>query len=129
MLPKLQYNWEKFLYNYNRKCSKCFKAPCCCFENAPYTELAIACTINVSIDCKTNEVPNLNKEKIYLIVIQDKVLLCLCFVFKIIVCKDDDFSVLTAVKFINENIDKCTMMYRVATRNGIDCCNKPTLLI
>ena len=28
-----------------------FKAPCCCFENAPYTELTIVCTINVSSDC------------------------------------------------------------------------------
>ena len=35
-----------------------FKAPRCCFENAPYTELTIVCTINVSIDCKKNEVSN-----------------------------------------------------------------------
>ena len=40
-----------------------FKAPWCCFGNAPYSELAIVCTINVSIDCKKNEVPNLNQEK------------------------------------------------------------------
>ena len=40
-----------------------FKAPCSCFENAPYTELNIVCTINVSIDCKLNEVSNLNQEK------------------------------------------------------------------
>ena len=63
------------------------------------------------------------KRKIYLIVLQDKELLCLCFAFKIIVCKDDDVSVLTAIRFINENIEKCTMIYRVATRNGIECCN------
>ena len=69
------------------------------------------------------------KRKIYLIVIQDKVLLCLCFVLKIIVCKDDDFSALTDYKFINENYEKCTITYRAATRNGIDCCNNPTLLI
>ena len=42
------------------------------------------------------------------------------FLFEIIVCKDDDFSMLTAIKFINENIEKCTMMYRVIMRNGID---------
>ena len=67
--------------------------------------------------------------KIYSIVVSDKVLLCLCFVSKIIVCKDDDFSVLTATTFINKNIEKCTMMYRTAMRHGIDCCNNPTLLI
>ena len=39
-----------------------FKAPCCCFENAPYTELTIVCTINVSIDCKKSEVSNLNQQ-------------------------------------------------------------------
>ena len=56
-----------------------------------------------------------------MIVIQDKVLLlCLCFVFKIIVCNEDDFSVLTDYNFINENIEKYTMMYRTALRNGID---------
>ena len=51
-----------------------------------------------------NEVLNLNNVKIYLIVIEDKVVLCLCYVSKIIVCKDDDFSALTDHKFINENI-------------------------
>ena len=40
-----------------------FKAPCCCFENAPNTVLTIVCTINVSIDCKKNKVSNLNQEK------------------------------------------------------------------
>ena len=96
-----------------------FKAPCCCFENAPYTELTFVCTINMSIDCKKNEVPNLNKEKNILDCNTRQS--CLCFVFKIIVRKDNDFSALTAIKFINENIEKCTMMYRVATPNGIDC--------
>ena len=38
------------------------------------------------------------KRKLYLILVQDKVLLCLCVVFKIIVYKDDDFSALTAIK-------------------------------
>ena len=36
--------------------SDTFKAPCCCFENAPNTALTIVCTINVSIDCKENKV-------------------------------------------------------------------------
>ena len=40
-----------------------FRAPCYCFENAPYSELTIVCTINVSIDCKKNEVSNLLLEK------------------------------------------------------------------
>ena len=40
-----------------------FKAPCCCFENAPYTELTIVCTINVSIDGKKNEVCSLLVER------------------------------------------------------------------
>ena len=106
-----------------------FKAPCCCFDNAPYTELTIVCTINVSIDCKMNEVSNLNQEKNILDCNTRKVLLCLWLVFKIIVCKDDDFSAPTATKFINENIEKCTKMFRVAMRNGIDCCNNPPLLI
>ena len=40
-----------------------FKAPCCCFENAPYTELTIVCTITVSIDCKKNEVSSFLVER------------------------------------------------------------------
>ena len=76
--------------------------------------------INVSIDCIGMKYLISIKRKIDYIVIQDKVLLCLCVVFKLIVCKDDDFSAHTATKFINENIEKCTMMYRAATRNGID---------
>ena len=51
------------------------------------------------------------------------------FCFKIIVCKDDDFSVLTDNNFINESIEKCTMMLRAASRKGIDCCNNQTHLI
>ena len=46
-------------------------------------------------------------------------------IFKKIVCKDDDFSALTATKSINENIEKCTMMYRAATRNGIEFFQQP----
>ena len=38
--------------------SDTFKAPCCCFENAPNTALTIVCTINVSIDCNWSDVPN-----------------------------------------------------------------------
>ena len=40
-----------------------FKATCHCFENAPYTELTIVYTINVSIDCKKNEVSSLLVER------------------------------------------------------------------
>ena len=58
-----------------------FKAPCCCFENAPYTELTIVCTINVSIDYKKNEVSNLLVEKniLYYNTRQSVALLVLCF--------------------------------------------------
>ena len=51
---------------------------------------------------------------------QQSVALVLFLLKYFCVCKDDDFSALTATKFINENIEKCTMMYRVATRNGIE---------
>ena len=43
--------------------SDTFKAPCCCFENAPNTALTIVCTINVSIDCNWFDVPNLPQKK------------------------------------------------------------------
>ena len=43
--------------------SDTFKAPCCCFENAPNTALTIVCTINVSIDCNGFDVPNLPQKK------------------------------------------------------------------
>ena len=62
----------------------------------------------------------LSQGKIYSNEVSDKVLLCLCFVFKIIVCKDDDFSVLRATKIINENFEKCPMMYTRSTQNGIE---------
>ena len=68
------------------------------------------------------------KREIYSIEVEANKLLHLCFVLKYFVCKDDDFSVLTDYIFINENIEKCTMMYSMAMRNGIDCCNNPTLL-
>ena len=83
----------------------------------------------MSIDCKKNEVSNLNQEKSILDCNTRQSVALLVFVFKIIVCKNDDFSAIAAINFINENIEKCTMMYRVAMRNGIDCCNNPTLLI
>ena len=51
---------------------------------------------------------------------QQSVALVLFLRNKKIVCKDDDFSVLTAIKFINENIEKCSKMYRAAMRNGIE---------
>ena len=85
--------------------------------------------INVNIDCKFNEVPNLLGEKDILDCnTRQSVALFVCFL-KIVVCKDDDFSVLTDYKFINENIEKCTMMYRAAMGYGIDCYNNQTLLI
>ena len=32
-------------------------------------------------------------------------------------------------KSLNENFEKCTMMYRMAMQNGIDSCNNQTILI
>ena len=108
-----------------------FEAPCCYFENAPYTELTIVCTINVSFGCKKNEVSNLNQETNILDCNTRKSVVlfvfCLCFVFKIIVCKDDVFLALR-LQIMNENLNFCTMMYRMAMPNGIDCCNNQTLL-
>ena len=43
--------------------SDTFKAPCCCFENAPNIALTIVCTINVSIDYNWFDVPNLPQKK------------------------------------------------------------------
>ena len=43
--------------------SDTFKAPCCCFENAPNTAPTIVYTINVSIDCNWFDVPNLPQKK------------------------------------------------------------------
>ena len=40
-----------------------FKAPCCCFENAPNTALTVIWTINVSIDCNWFQLPNPNERK------------------------------------------------------------------
>ena len=75
----------------------------------------------MSIDWKKNKVSNLNQEKNILAcnTRQSVALFVFCF-FKIIVCKDDDVSALTAIIFINENIEKCTMMNRAAMRNGIE---------
>ena len=63
------------------------------------------------------------KGKIDLIENQDDKMLGLFMFFKIIVCKDDDFSVFRATKCMNENFVKCTRMYTSSTQNGIDCCN------
>ena len=102
-----------------------FKAPCCCFENVPNTALTIVCTINVSIDCKKNKVSNINQEKKILDCKSRQQVAWFVFCFKIkIVCKDDDFLASKA----NENLKFCTM-YRMATTNGIDCCNNQTLVI
>ena len=100
-----------------------FKAPCCCFEDVPNTALTVVWTINVSIDCNWFQVPNPNKRKIYLIENQDDKMLGLFMFFKIIVCKDDDFSAFRTTKFMNENFVKRTWMYTRSTQNGIDCCN------
>ena len=59
-----------------------FKAPCCCFENAPNTALTIVCTINVSIDCNWFDVPNPFTRKNILNENQDNELLGLCFVLE-----------------------------------------------
>ena len=102
-----------------------FKAPCCCFENVPNTALTIVCTINVSIDCKKNKVSNINQEKNILDCKSRQQVAWFVFCFKIkIVCKDDDFLAFKAT----ENLKFCTM-YRMATTNGIDCCNNQTLVI
>ena len=53
-----------------------------CFEYVPYTALIIACTINVSIDCKKKKVSNPSQGKIYLVINQSNELLGLCFVLK-----------------------------------------------
>ena len=58
-----------------------FKAPCCCFENARYTEHTIVCTINVSIDCKKNEVSNLLVEKKILYCNTRKIVVLFVFCF------------------------------------------------
>ena len=69
------------------------------------------------------------KAKIYLIENQDDEMLGLFMFFKIIVCKDDDFSAFRTTKFMNENFVKCTRMYTrsgliVATINQVlFCCN------
>ena len=65
------------------------------------------------------------KGKIYLIENQDDEILGLFMFFKIIVCKDDDFSAFRTAKFMNENFVKCTRMYTRSTWNGIDSCNNP----
>ena len=54
---------------------------------------------------------------------QDDKMLGLFMFFKIIVCKDDDFSAFRTTKFMNENFVKCTRMYKmgliVATINRV----------
>ena len=97
-----------------------------CFEYVPYTALTIVCTINVSIDCKKNKVSNLNQEKNILDCKSRQLVAWFVICIKIkIVSKDDDFLAFKA----NENLNFCTMMYRMAMTNGIDCCNNQTHLI
>ena len=81
----------------------------------------------MSIDCGWNQIPNLFTEKnIYSTVIDDTELLhCFCFLDKL--CAEKVISLcLFAYKLINENYEKCTMMYRMSMTNGIDCCNNQT---
>ena len=56
-----------------------------------------------------------------------KAMRCLACVlyYNKIVCKDDVFLAFNA----NENLKFCTMMYRTAMPNGINCCNNQTVLI
>ena len=56
-----QFTQELFLTENDVKHT--FKAPCCCFENAPNTALNIVLIINVSIDYNWFEVPNLLRKK------------------------------------------------------------------
>ena len=65
-----------------------------CSESVSDTALTIVWTINVSIDCNGFQVPNPNERKIYKKENQDDEMLGLFVFFKIIVCKDDDFSAL-----------------------------------
>ena len=66
--------------------SDTFKAPCCWFENVPNTALTIVCTINVSIDCKKNNVSNLNQEKNILDCKSREQVAWFVFYFKIKLC-------------------------------------------
>ena len=74
--------------------SDTFKAPCCCFENAPNTALTIVYTINVSIDCKKNKVSNLNQEKNILDCKSRQQVAWFVFCFKIKMCAKMMFSLL-----------------------------------
>ena len=81
-----------------------FKAPCCCFENAPNTSLTIVYTINVSIDCKKNKVSNLNQEKNILDCKSRQQVAWFVFCFKIKLCAKMMFSLLLQLQIMNENL-------------------------
>ena len=77
--------------------------------------LPIVCTINVSIDVKKNKVSNPFTRKNILD----------CKSRQEDACKDDVFLTFKN----NENLKVCTRMFRMATTNGIDCCNNQPLVI
>ena len=52
-----------------------------------------------------------------------------CVLFSKKMCAKMMFSLLLQLQIMNENLKFCTMMYRMATTNGIDCCNNQTLVI
>ena len=60
------------------------KGPSCCFENAPNTALTIVLIINAVLITIGLKYLILVKEKLYSNEVSDNVLLCLCFVSKII---------------------------------------------
>ena len=104
----------------NRKCcNHTFKAPCLVTLNMHLTlhlllfKQSMLVLIAIGIRCLTSL-----WRDICSIENQDNKLLGLCFVFKIIVCKDDVFLALQ-LQIMNENLKFCTMMYRTAMPNGI----------
>ena len=58
---------------------------------------------------------------------QSVALFVFCFENKL--CAKMMFSLHLRLQIMNENLHFCTMMYRMAMPNGIDCCNNQTLLI
>ena len=81
------------------------KAPCCCFENAPNTALTIVCTINVSIDCKKNEVSSLLVERNILYFKSRQQVAWFVFCFRIKLCAKMMFSLLLQLEIVNENLN------------------------
>ena len=99
-----------------------FKAPCLVALNM---YLTLHLLLFVVLIARRIKYLILSQGKIYLIANQDNMMIGLWFVLKKIVCKDNVFL---AFK-VNENLNFCTMMYRMAMPNVIDCCNNQTLHI